>query len=232
MGATPSPPPTSTTVPSSLRIWLGKPRGPMKSRIVSPSRNANISKVVLPTAWTTTVTVPDPALKSATVSGIRSPCSSMRAMIKCPGRAARATSGAFTSQRKVVGPNCILRLMRNTTPPGRTMVTKNQEKRVLRWPASTITKCYREPLAYARGSDRSHDRQGVVFPHLFRSAFGPRRRNAVHARVRHQLPHVLVGVDNDPEVHAFHCGISVHDLDFALEVRGFQARVGALDGLQ
>jgi hypothetical protein len=41
----------------------------------------------------------------------------MRAMMKCPGRAARATSGAFTSQRKVVGPNCFLRVMRNTTPP-------------------------------------------------------------------------------------------------------------------
>ena len=30
----------------------------------------------------------------------------MRAMTKCPGRAARATSGACTSHRKVVGPNC------------------------------------------------------------------------------------------------------------------------------
>ena len=128
MGATPSPPPTSTTVPSSLRMWLGKPSGPMKSRIVSPSRKANISNVVLPTACTTTVTVPLATLKSATVSGIRSPCSSMRAMTKCPGRAARATSGAFTSQRKVVGPNCFLRLMRNTTPPERNMVAKFRRK--------------------------------------------------------------------------------------------------------
>src|ERR1017187_3964961 len=78
MGATPSPPPTSTTVPSSLRMWLGKPSGPMKSRMVSPSRKANISNVVLPTAWMTTVTVPLATLKSATVSGMRSPCSSMQ----------------------------------------------------------------------------------------------------------------------------------------------------------
>src|SRR5215813_13512525 len=72
----------------------------------------------------TTVTVPWRALKSATVSGMRSPCSSMRAMTKCPGRAARATSGAFTSQRKVVGPNCLRRVMRNTTPSRRPMVTE------------------------------------------------------------------------------------------------------------
>ena len=71
----------------------------------------------------TTVTVPGRTLKSATVSGMRSPCSSMRAMTKCPGRAARATSGAFTSQRKVVGPNCFLRVMRNTTPPGKNIVS-------------------------------------------------------------------------------------------------------------
>src|ERR1017187_1783100 len=124
MGATPSPPPTSTTVPSSLRIWLGRPNGPMKSRIVSPSRKVIISKVVLPTAWITTVTVPRSTLKSATVNGIRSPRSSMRAMMKCPGRAARATSGAWTSQRKVDGPNCFLRVMRNTTPPEKNTITE------------------------------------------------------------------------------------------------------------
>ena len=47
-----------TTVPSSLRMWLGSPSGPMKSRMASPSRSAIISKVVFPTAWITTVTVP------------------------------------------------------------------------------------------------------------------------------------------------------------------------------
>src|ERR1019366_5142527 len=71
MGATPNPPPTRTTVPSSLRMWLGSPRGPKKSRRVSPSRNVIISKVVLPTAWITTVTVPWSALKSAKVTGTR-----------------------------------------------------------------------------------------------------------------------------------------------------------------
>jgi hypothetical protein len=133
MGATPSPPPTSTTVPSSFRMWLGNPSGPMKSRIASPSCNPIISNVVLPTAWITTVTVPARALKSATVSGIRSPCSSIRAITKCPGRAARATSGAFTSHRKVVGPNCTLRVMRNTTPPESAMVSKLRIKRPAFW---------------------------------------------------------------------------------------------------
>src|ERR1019366_3438809 len=158
MGATPSPPPTSTTVPSSLRIWLGKPSGPMKSRMLSPSRNANISKVVLPTAWTTTVTVPLATLKSATVRGMRSPCSSMRAMTKCPGRAARATSGAFTSQRKVVGPNCILRLMRNTTPPGRNMVAKFRRKGSLASMPSPIVSIVAEVLP-----DALEEQFGIAF---------------------------------------------------------------------
>src|ERR1017187_7381311 len=42
MGATPSPPPTRTTVPSSLRMWLGRPRGAMKSRMGLPSRKGHI----------------------------------------------------------------------------------------------------------------------------------------------------------------------------------------------
>jgi hypothetical protein len=78
----------------SLRMWLGSPERPDEIEEVSPSRSVIISKVVLPTAWMTTVTVPRAASKSATVSGMRSPCSSMRAMMKWPGRAARATSGA------------------------------------------------------------------------------------------------------------------------------------------
>src|SRR5450755_450349 len=67
----------------------------------------------------TTVTVPRSASKSATVSGMRSPCSSMRAMMKWPGRAARATSAAPTSQRNVVGPNCSRRMIGyiQCTPP-------------------------------------------------------------------------------------------------------------------
>src|ERR1017187_8173915 len=41
MGATPSPPPTRTTVPSSLRIWLRRPSGPPKTRVGFPSGRAN-----------------------------------------------------------------------------------------------------------------------------------------------------------------------------------------------
>src|ERR1035438_3004405 len=47
---------------------------------------------------------------------------------------------------------------------------------------------------------------GLSHLSLFRGGFGPRRRNPVHACISHQLPHVLVGVDNDTEVHAIQIG--------------------------
>src|SRR4051794_2962782 len=55
----------------------------------------------------------------------------------------------------------------------------------------------------------------------FSAAIRPRRRNTVHTRIGHQLPHVLVGMNNDSEVHAIHGGVSVVNLDLALEVGGF-----------
>ncbi len=104
-GATPSPPPTRTAFFRRSR-WDSTPSGPMKSMTEEPSGRAIIWWVVFPTACTTTVTVPRPRSKSATVRGMRSPVSSMRTMTKCPGWHAFATSGASTSQRKVTGPNC------------------------------------------------------------------------------------------------------------------------------
>ena len=57
-GATPRPPPTRRTCPT-FPTWLSSPSGPTKSANVSPSLYARIiSRVVLPSAWTTTVTVP------------------------------------------------------------------------------------------------------------------------------------------------------------------------------
>jgi len=57
-GATPRPPPTSTTWPTFSTCW-GRPRGPTKSEKVSPSAYlAIISRVVLPSAWITIVIVP------------------------------------------------------------------------------------------------------------------------------------------------------------------------------
>ena len=82
------------------------PSGPTKSSNVSPSWYAVIiSRVVLPSAWMTIVTVPQSRSKSATVSGMRSPPSCRRTMTKWPGCAARATSGAYTSQRNVDSEN-------------------------------------------------------------------------------------------------------------------------------
>ena len=57
IGATPSPPPTTMTLPG-CSIWLGTPSGPTKSRSSAPSGRAIICQVVFPTAWMTTVTVP------------------------------------------------------------------------------------------------------------------------------------------------------------------------------
>src|ERR1700730_16962170 len=39
------------------------------------------------------------------------------------------------------------------------------------------------------------------------SSFRPRWHNVVHASIGDPLPHVLVGVNNDPEVHAIHSGV-------------------------
>ena len=64
----------------------------------SPTRQrCCISRVVLPTAWITSVTVPFSRSKSAIVSGMRSPCSCYITITNWPGRAAFAISGWRTS---------------------------------------------------------------------------------------------------------------------------------------
>ena len=101
IGATPRPPPTSTTWPTGS-MCCGRPKGPTKSANSSPaSYLSRISRVVAPSDCTTTVIVPRSRSKSATVSGMRSPASSSRSMTKWPGCADCAMSGASTSHRKV-----------------------------------------------------------------------------------------------------------------------------------
>ena len=57
-------------------MWLGMPIGPTIAYSRVPTRQlCCISRVVLPTAWITSVIVPRSRSKSAIVSGIRSPCS-------------------------------------------------------------------------------------------------------------------------------------------------------------
>ncbi len=100
-GATPSPPPTQTTF-FGLPMWLGMPIGPTSAYSEVPTwQSRRIACVVLPTAWITRVMVPRSRSKSASVSGMRSPCSSAITMTNCPGLAARAINGCSISSRKV-----------------------------------------------------------------------------------------------------------------------------------
>ena len=90
--------------------------------------------------------------------------------MKCPGRAARATSGACTSQRKVVGPNCFLRVMRNTTPPESKHGSRIQAKGICRYETtttrqfSTSTDTLPASLAPARAPLESESRDLSRFP--------------------------------------------------------------------
>ena len=94
IGATPMPPPQSTTRPN-LSTSLGMPSGPRTSARASPTpRRASLS-VEAPTAWKTTVTVPAASSASAMVSGTRSPQSwSTWTMRNWPALCSRAMCGA------------------------------------------------------------------------------------------------------------------------------------------
>src|SRR5713226_2594136 len=64
------------------------------------------------------------------------------------------------------------------------------------------------------------------------SLLRPGRDNAGHARVGDELAHVLVGVNDDAEIHAVDGGIAISDVDFAREVFGRHRRVGFLHGVE
>ena len=96
--AHPTPPPTTATFfrPS---VSVGRPSGPTKSSIISPSRFPASFMVVFPTVWKMMVTLPRSGSVSATVRGIRSPNSSTRRMINWPACAFLATGGDSISIR-------------------------------------------------------------------------------------------------------------------------------------
>src|ERR1700693_5998673 len=73
-------------------------------------------------------------------------------------------------------------------------------------------------------------RCGLVRPG--RVLLRPRRDEAVHPRIGHQLTHVLVGVDDDPQIHAVHVGVNAFNLDFAPEIGGLGRGVGYFDGFE
>ena len=91
--AIPTPPPMQTTVPYFL-ISVGLPRGPTMSVISSPTSRWVIFQVDTPAACMITSMRPSSGQVLAHVTGIRSPISPTRKMMKLPGRLDRAISGA------------------------------------------------------------------------------------------------------------------------------------------
>ena len=58
---------------------------------------------------------------------------------------------------------------------------------------------------------------------------GPGRDDTGHARVGYELAHVLVGVDNDSQIHAVNRGDAIHGVDFTLKVLRRDRQVRLLD---
>ena len=97
-------------------MWLGMPIGPTSAESRVPTRQSRcISRVVLPTAWITSVIVPLSRSKSAMVRGMRSPCSWDMTMTNWPGRAAFAIIGWRISSRNVTSEKSCLA---TTSKPG------------------------------------------------------------------------------------------------------------------
>ena len=84
MTAVPTPPPTQTAWPRSIRS-VGRPSGPATSVIASPGRRSTRSAVLLPIDWMISVIVPAAGSASAIVSGMRSAPGPSRTMTNWPG---------------------------------------------------------------------------------------------------------------------------------------------------
>ena len=97
--------PLTTTVVPNFSISEGLPRGPTTSRMESPVSRRFISMVVLPMACTQMVMVPALGSASAMVSGMRSPDSSSRRMMNCPGRCFLAIRGARITKSLILRAN-------------------------------------------------------------------------------------------------------------------------------
>jgi hypothetical protein len=61
---------------------------------------------------------------------------------------------------------------------------------------------------------------------------GPRGLHAGHARVGDELPHVLVGVNDDTEVDSVNGGVAIGDVHFALEILRSYGGVGFFYGVE
>jgi hypothetical protein len=70
---------------------------------------------------------------------------------------------------------------------------------------------------------------GTSLEMALNSSLRPRGRQAVHPGVGDELAHMLVGMDDDPQVDTIHRAIAIFDLHFAAEVGGFQGGAGGSD---
>src|SRR6267142_3972217 len=66
---------------------------------------------------------------------------------------------------------------------------------------------------------RSERKDGKVNSPLL-GLFGPGGSNAVHAGIGDELAHVLVGMNDDAQIHAVDGGVAIGNVDFAFEVFG------------
>ncbi len=62
--------------------------------------------------------------------------------------------------------------------------------------------------------------------------FGPGGSNAGHAGIGDELAHVLVGMNDDAQIHAVDGGVAIDNVDLALEVFGRDRQVGGLHGVE
>ncbi len=113
--AVPTLPLTITVVPN-CSISEGLPRGPTTSRMESPASSRLSSMVVLPMACTQMVMVPAWGSASAMVRGMRSPESSSRTMMNCPGRCFFAMRGALITNSLIFCARGRASTISNTVP--------------------------------------------------------------------------------------------------------------------
>src|SRR5215471_4218352 len=67
---------------------------------------------------------------------------------------------------------------------------------------------------------------------LFGVPFGPRRHDPVYPRIRYQLPHVLIRMNNDSQVHAVDRGVPAIYLNPSLKVAWLYSRVRSVDRIE
>src|SRR5580700_4891904 len=79
-----------------------------------------------------------------------------------------------------------------------------------------------------RSAGRPATAEGKQIHRVQSALLRPGRGDAVHAGVGDELAHVLVGVDDDAEIHSVGGGVAISDVDFAMKVGSCCFRVSLL----